>query len=224
MRRNRRILCLLAAGILIGGWGSHICAQELGLKLGFMRTTSDISRDLPGITVKSLHEIPFGVFLSINVIGDKLRLQPEINYSIKGFNAAEMDLGQEISSHYKISYIEIPILLQFNIPLKGRFNPAVFVGPYFGFAHKVMEIQTAFGATEKRKLGGNLKGDDIGMIFGGNLRYRIGSFHLLLDARYNLGLTNISKDIRDVSYDFSQDDTIMNRALTFSLGLSFNLN
>jgi hypothetical protein len=133
-----------------------------------------------------------------------------------------MDRGEEISSKYLMSYIEIPVLVYYQAPLKGRFKPGVYFGPYIGFAHKVREIQTAFGETEKRELDDNLKGEDFGLSLGGNIRYRIGSFDLMLDIRYSHGFNNISQDIMDVAYEFQDDDMIKNRALVLSLGAGFN--
>ena len=59
---------LLMMWILILGSGSHTFCHEFGLKIGLMRSSADLSRDLPGITVKSLNAIPFGFFLCIDVI------------------------------------------------------------------------------------------------------------------------------------------------------------
>jgi hypothetical protein len=150
-----------------------------------------------------------------------LGIQPEIHYSIKGFDVVEEDLGQEISSKYKISYIEIPVLIAYKFPLKGRLKPGLVLGPYLGFAHKVMEVQTAFGSTEKRELDDNLKKTDFGLVFGADFRYRLGFVNILLCVRYNLGLVNISRNIMEVSYNFGESDTIKNRALTVSLGVAF---
>jgi hypothetical protein len=162
-----------------------------------------------------------GSFVSLFFIGDRFGIQPEINYAVKGFDVLEEDIGQEISSKYKVSYVEIPVLIAYRIPLRGRFEPGLVFGPYFGFANKVMEVQAAFGTTEKRELDDNLKKMDMGLVFGGNIRYRLGAVNVLLSARYSLGLTNISKNIMDVSYDFRENDTIKNRALTVSLGIGF---
>jgi hypothetical protein len=46
----------------------------------------------------------------------------------------------------------------------------------------------------------------------------------MLDIRYSIGFNNISQDIMDVAYEFQEDDTIKNRSLVLSLGVSFNLS
>jgi len=221
---KRRVPFLLLLCVILFFPGNPLDAQELGAKFGLTHSYVDISQEIPGITFQSMNDFSAGIFLSIDLIGGQLGLQPEVNYTVKGFDAKEMDQGEEISSKYKISYIEVPVLVYYKVPLKGRIKPCVFFGPYVGFAQKVMEVQTAFDDTEKRDVGDNLKGQDFGLVFGGNVRYRVGSLNLLLDIRYSLGLNNIAMDITDVAYEFFDEDTIKNRSLVLSLGVGFNLS
>lgn len=223
MKKTVFVLCVLCVFIL--GPGNRLFAFEMewGLTAGMIRSHSDISRDLPGISWGPIKEFSYGSYLALFFIGDQFGLQPEIHYSIKGFDTRETDQGQDISSKYKISYIEIPLLLSYKLPLRGRLKPGVVIGPYFGFARKVKEVQTIFGSTEERELGDNLKETDIGMVFGGSVRYRLGRVILILTARYSLGLVTISQNIQEVAYDFQSDDTIKNRAWSVRLGIGFNL-
>ena len=213
----------LALSVLILLMGSQIFANqwEWGLKAGIIRSKANFSRDLPYITVESLNAFSVGSFLSLFFIKDRLGIQPELNYSVKGFDIVEEDLVEKISSKYKISYFEIPVLIAYKVPLKGHIKPGLVFGPYIGFAHKVREVQTAFGNTKMRELDDNLKKMDFGLVFGGNVRYRLGSTNVLLSVRYSLGLVNISKNIKEVSYDFRENDTIRNSAIILSLGVAF---
>jgi hypothetical protein len=213
----------LAFGVVFLLMGSMVFASqwEWGLKGGIVRSKAGFSRDLPYITIENLDTFSIGSFLSFFFVKNQLGIQPEIHYAVKGFDVLEEDFGQEISSKYKISYVEIPILIAYKLPVKGRVEPGLVFGPYLGFAHKVMEIQTAFGNTEKRELDDNLKKTDFGLVFGTNVRYRLGSMNVILSVRYSLGLVNISNNIMGVSYDFNENDTIKNRALTISLGVAF---
>jgi hypothetical protein len=213
---------VLGLAVLTAGSLGLASRWEWGLKTGLVRSRAYFSRDLPYATVGSLNAPCVGVFLSNFFIDGQLGIQPELNYVVKGFDVLEEDLGQEISSQYKVSYFEIPVLIAYRIPMRGRIKPGLVFGPYWGIARKVTEVQTAFGNEEKRELDDNLKDTDVGLVFGGNIRYRLGSMDILLSVRYSLGLTTISKDIREVAYDFQSDDTIKNRALTLTLGIVFN--
>jgi len=221
MKKTLRKALALGVFLLLGGsqiFASHL---EWGLKTGIIQSKAGFSYDLPYVKIESLNAFSVGAFLSSFFIKNQLGIQPEIHYAVKGFDVVEEDLGQEISSKYKISYIEIPVLIAYRFPLKGRLTPGLVLGPYLGFVHNVIEVQTAFGNTEKRELDDNLKKTDFGLVFGANVRYRFGSMNVLLSARYNLGFVNISRNIMEVSYDFRDNDTIKNRALTISLGVTF---
>lgn len=220
MNRRSPFLLLLCVVFLV--LGNPLESQEVGAKFGLARSHADISQEIPGVTFQSLNDFSAGIFLSIDIIGGQLGLQPEVNYIVKGFDAKETDQGEEVSSKYKISYIEVPVLIYYKAPLKGKIKPGVFVGPYVGFAQKATEVQAAFGETEKRDVGDNLKGQDFGILFGGNVRYRVGFINLMLDARYSIGFNNISQDILNVAYEFQEDDTIKNRSLIVLLGVGFN--
>ena len=220
---KKRIPAVFLISVVLLSFGGPLGSQELGAKFGLAHSHADITQEIPGITYQSMNDFSAGVFLSIDVIGAQVGLQPEVNYTVKGFDVSEMDQGEEISSKYKISYIEVPVLIYYKAPLKGRIIPGVFVGPYVGFAQKVTEVQTAFGETEKRDVGDNLKGQDFGILFGGNVRYRAGSFNLMLDVRYSIGLNNIAQDIMEIAYEFREHDTIKNRSLVVSLGVAFDL-
>jgi hypothetical protein len=212
---------VLSAVIVLVGCQIFASQWEWGLKAGIVRSKAGLPQDIPNITIGPLNELSLGSYLSYFFIKDQLGIQPEIHYSVKGFDVLEEDRGQEISSQYKISYFEIPVLISYKFPLRGRIRPGLVFGPYLGFAQKVREVQTAFGNTETRELDDNLKKTDVGLVFGGNVRYRLGSMNILLSVRYSLGLVNISKDIQEVSYDFQDSDTIKNRAFTISLGVAF---
>ena len=219
---KRHIFSLSVLGALLLLSAGRLESQEPGVKFGLVRAHRDVSRGIPGITWGPIYEFSAGLYFSLDIIGGQWGLQPEVNFSTKGFDARETDQSEEVSSKYKISYIEVPVLAYWKIPLKGRLRPAVFFGPYVGFALKVMEVQTAFGETAKRELGHNLKGPDFGLVFGGNVRYGLGSVVLMLEVRYNLGLSNISKDILAVAYEFQESDKIKNRTLAVALGVGFD--
>lgn len=221
---KRRLLFVLLLWVTLLFFINPLECQELGAKLGVARSHASISQEIPGIDFQSMIDFSGGLFLSIDIIGGQLGLQPEINYIVKGFDARETYQGEEVSSKYKVSYIEVPVLIYYKAPFKGKIKPGVFVGPYVGFAQKATEVQTAFGDTEKRDVGNNLKGQDFGLMFGGNVRYCVGSLNLMLDIRYSIGNNNISQDIMDMAYEFQNEDMIKNRSLVLSLGVAFNFS
>jgi hypothetical protein len=208
----------------------HFCAvqlfsasTQLGIKAGILNVRTDISGELPGIELKSIMEFSGGAFLKLNFDSGRLGIQPEILYATKGFDARETHDGLEISSKYKITYFEIPILVSYRLFSGKKIESLLLLGPYFGFPGKVREIQTAGEQTEVRELGDNLKKMDFGVVIGFDIRYRLKSLYFILAARYNRGLSNISRDIQEVSYDLDEDDTIKNKSFSLMFGLAFKI-
>ena len=214
-------MCLLFFSV--GNW-LYSTKLEWGFKAGLVPSNAYISNNLPGITFKPITEYSFGSYLSLYLEKAQLGFQPEVHYSVKGFDAREEDSGQEISSKYKISYVEVPFLFFFRFPLKGRITPSLLFGPYVGFAQKVMEVQTAFGETEKRDVGDNLTKTDVGLQVGVDVQYQLDFINLVLGLRFSTGFVNLSRDILEVSWDFDEDDAIRNRAFAATLGVAFNLS
>ena len=223
MRKIVTIMFVCGLFVLVAGQELLAGDIEWGLKTGITRSKANISQNLPGATITPLKTYSFSSHIAIFFVKDWLGLQPEIHLSIKGFDMLETDQGQEISSKYKISYIKIPLLISCKFPLAGRLKPGMVIGPYIGLANKVQEVQSAFGVTEERELGDNLKKTDFGILLGGNVRYEMGKMTVILAARYSIGLVSISKDIQQVAYDFDSNDTIKNRALSIMFGIALNL-
>lgn len=220
----KRIALLIALGcFLLLILGKPADGQEVGIKAGISHSRAGFSEEIPWITFKSLQEFSIGLYLSLDLFTDRLGLQPELIYTIKGFDAREIDEAEEISSKYKVCYLEFPVLFFYKVPLGRNIESRLFFGPYLGLPQKVTEVQRVFGNTEKRDVGSNFKNQDAGLVFGGCVRFPLRSLRVTLDARYTLGMTNISRDITQVAYEFREGDTITNRALALTVGIGFNL-
>lgn len=195
---------------------------ELGFRSGFIRSKANLPQVHDELTYGPVTHTSFGFFLSTFLFSSRLGIQPEINYHVLGIKTLEQDLGQTITSRYEVSYLSIPLLLVFRVTQSTKIEPRVSLGPYLGLPLKTKEIQTAFGIRETRDLGDNLKNPDAGIIIGLESVYKIRKIIISMEARFRFGLLNISKNIRDVSYDFSATDAFRNRSLAFSIGIAFN--
>ena len=197
---------------------------EIGFLGGFQLSKANLPESYLSMSYDTLAEFSFGIHLSSFFLKGRFGLRPEINYLTRGIKTRESAQGREVISRYKTSYVEIPILLIYRIPLVGRIEVRPLFGPYIGIPLKSKELQTAFGETNKRELGDNLKNPDIGLVLGMQMGYLMDKILMFLDVRFNLGILNISKDIQKVSYDFSQEDGFRNRSLSLSIGFAFNLS
>jgi len=223
MRKNNLFLILLFMMYILNSVHLFCKSPKLGIKAGIINAWTRISGDLPGIQLKSINGLSGGLYLCLNFRSSRFGIQPEILYVTKGFDAREADQEQEISSKYKITYFELPVLLTLKLFSHRQIHPVLLLGPYFGLPGKVREIQTIAGQTEERDLGDNLKQTDMGMIIGFDIRYKLKTFFLILAVRYHWGMTSISRDIQSVSYDLDKNDSIKNRSLSLMFGVAINL-
>ena len=134
-------------------------------------------------------------------------LQPELYYSVKG--GKETEEGDE--SVLKLSYIDIPVLLKFNLPLEGKsWAPNLYAGPYLAFLMGAdindYDVKDAFSST------------DFGLVVGAGADFKLseGKHMLELDFRYSMGFTKI--------YDAGDLDVqAFNNGFQFLLGFGFSL-
>jgi hypothetical protein len=139
-------------------------------------------------------------------LGSLFAIQPELLYSQKGFKA-EDDLF-EVDAQLAVNYFEIPILLKAQFDL-SMFRPAIYAGPVLSLetSCKVEGSEGGIDISADCDLdeGGfaNRKTTDWGAVFGANLDFLLGPVVLILDARYQLGFTNLNDDpeFPDESYN-----------------------
>lgn len=158
-----------------------------------------------------------GVYTRIPISSSKFSFQPEILFSMQG--AKEKDSytmfieHETIKANYKFNYINIPLMLQYEIipGLRGEF------GPQFGFIvtkkydidnyyyyNNILKEELHISGTAK-----NLKTFDFGLNVGANYELKNG---VNFSARYNFGLTNLIDDS-----DYSVKNSV------FSIGVGYTL-
>jgi hypothetical protein len=181
-----------------------------------------------------------GAFLTINV-SPTIAIQPELLYSVKGvettFKYNYQSQDWESTLKWALTYIEIPVLIKYKIPTDGKVKPGLYLGPALGFNSKGTFKQDDQVANDPLNFGefdiANVKSTDFSAVFGGELGFVMSSFNLVLDVRYNLGLTKAFEDA-DLGTNFYADgewvlidrttgaaDDMKHKGLSASVGISF---
>ncbi len=192
----KRLLVLIVFGIVGFTYQSHAQAGfRLGVKGGL--NFANVDRDISTDSRTGFHA---GAFATIKL--SKLAIQPELIYSAQG---ADLDFGGgfgELESRF--NYLNIPILLK--LYLLAGLN--LQLGPQFGFLLSGdQEFVDEFGEI--------IDGDASDFINGSDVSLGIGAgwdlpFGLTVDARYNLGLSDVN--------DVSGGDEVRNQVFQVSLG------
>jgi hypothetical protein len=159
----------------------------LGLKAGV--NVSELNTDkFESSTATAFHAGAFSLF-KFTVIG----IQPELLFSQQASKLEDVDTGD--LEELKMSYMTVPVMIKFYFP--GGFN--LQAGPQFGFLNSA-----------------ELDGDNIEEDFkSSDVTANVGlawdaPFGLVLDARYNIGLSDVS--------DNSQYGESKSNTFQFSLG------
>ncbi len=126
-----------------------------------------------------------GLFAQFSFENMPIVIQPEVMYVMKGAKDSE-DGDYKI----KLDYIEIPVLVKYNIPMEGNMTPCIFAGPAFGInmSAKVDDGDDSYDIYNKKSM-------DIGLAFGAGLDMAMGQGKLTFDVRYTLGLTKVLDDV-----------------------------
>ena len=188
-----------------------------GIKLGF--GIADINTDYNELDDFLDSRVGFsgGAFLTYS-ISRQFAVQPEILYVTKG---AEKGLFI-FSAHWTIDYIEVPVLLKFNIAPDRSIRPNLFAGPAMSIllSSEIGALSESFDVTD------GMKSLDVSLVFGGGVDYKRVAF----DVRYTLGLVS-TVDAAKINamtgagpgdfYYLDGDPSVKNTNISFMVGYRF---
>ena len=177
----KKIFSLALGAMLLGGsaFAQHSAQKvSFGLKGGLNLSNLHYSDDV--IDAKTKLGFNLGALAHLH-LAPQLALQPEVYYSAQG---AKYDVGND-EAKVKLGYINVPVLIQYMFDNGFRLQ----AGPQVGF---LINAKSELGSVET-DIKDNLKKVDFGATAG--VSYVHPKNGLGIDARYNLGLS----DINDVS-------------------------
>ena len=139
----------------------------------------------------SLTNLTLGGF-AVFRLTDYLFLQPELNFVQKGQKTQSAYYWlPNVPIKIKIHYLEIPVLIKFNLTSESSITPSLLAGPYMAF--KLHSRTQAGGVSLDWH---HFKSTDFGIVLGGALDCKMGKNTLVFDLRYNLGLSKIAEDTK----------------------------
>jgi hypothetical protein len=183
---------------------------EIGMKIGY--NISSLNMDTID-NLESKSGYCFGGFISFS-FNDFLGLEPEIMFTTKGAKETLFNPWNIGTRTWKLSYLEVPLLLKMKFPVSNIFQPYLYGGPYYSIKLSGKLDYSTNGKNSEEQNIEFLKSSDFGLNFGGGLRISIGARAAIsLDARYSLGLANILD---------SDEGSIKTRNFFIIIGFSFN--
>ncbi len=164
---------------------------DMGVKVGLCASNLNFSQD----TIKgwkTTGNFLLGTFFTFN-ISKKVVIQPEVYYAVKGAAFSNTYGGESFKQKVKLNYIEVPLLVKVNLPVKGV--SALFAGFYGALNIGSTAITRYAGETRKESIRGEIQGGDFGLVGGTSIDFRMGTRKLILDLRYSTSLQNIRKSV-----------------------------
>ena len=188
-----------------------------GVKGGLNVSTLDVDDPAnPDLAFDSRTDFLAGVWLQCGGVG-WFTLQGEVIYSRNGAQAQGDDPALEL----KLDYIRVPVLFMARLgSAESRARPMLYAGPQVAFETRCQIDGEEAGESmslgcRSEELDEPIKTNlvEFGLVFGGGLEIPLGKPVLQLDARYNLGLSNLNAgtDASEVSVE--------NRGWSFAAGI-----
>jgi opacity protein-like surface antigen len=208
---------ILLLGVAASAQTAAVGVTGKGLKLGF--DVAKIKTDYNELDEFLDSRVGFtgGAFLTYS-LNRQFAVQPEILYVAKG---AEKGLFI-FTFYWDINYLEVPVLLKYDLVPDGSVHPNLFAGPALDIL-----LSSKIGVLdESLDVADGMKSMDISLILGGGIDYRRVTF----DFRYELGLVNtvdadkvnkLTGAEPDDFYYLEGDPTIKNTNLSFMIGVRF---
>ena len=172
---------------------------DLGLKAGL--NLANVSSDEEGYESDMKAGIHVGAFANLRV-SDGFGIQPELIYSMQGASFEQM--GQE--GDMNLDYLNIPVMANIYLTDGLSFN----VGPQFGF---LLNGEASIGDLD---VDISDEMNSISLAVGAGLTYEL-PMGLVINGRYNLGLTDVTENYDDPDFGAIEDKST-NQVIQVSVG------
>lgn len=160
-----------------------------------------------GVDKKRRNGLVAGGYLTFPIVpGLPLSLRPELLYAQKGVRASGSyqlitpngggSVTEDVTT--KLDYLELPVLLQVDVPNTAGLRPSVYAGPSVAYLLRCRTDGTVDGETNSEDCGGGSNGVrkfDVSGVVGGQLGFGLGGQALGVGVRYTYGFTKLNKDV-----------------------------
>ena len=207
-------IALLTLVCAFGTTMPAMAQSSIGLRGGVNYSNVAVRGYDGALDSKSLFGFAFGLAAELG-LSKNLAFQPEVLYSQHGVAFEEIFLLQTIESNLRYNYLQVPLLakLKFGAESVGGYFLA---GPHLGFGLGDFQAETSLqGDKHKESFSWEFAGQkksDFGLTFGLGLSFPAGPGKLELDARYQVGLSNIIEEPIDGEQNYNRN---------FQLGLGY---
>jgi hypothetical protein len=212
-------LAVIPAPSLFADWGIKGGAGISGLHSATGDFRHYLGYEMDWLRMGNLLSYQIGVSQSFS-LSDKFQIQPELFYSVRGGDAGEEYLFESVIYKIKMTYLEIPLLFKYRIPVISNLKLVLYLGPYAALKLKAQKHTEIWGEKEDSDLP-NVKNYDYGIVLGIGTEFKLRSGSLILELRSNWGLADILTMPAGYIRLYEEKDSIRNFAVVFITGYQF---
>ncbi len=195
---------------------------SFGLK-GGISVMNMVGEESSGENNESITGFSFGVFLTSET-QEGFAFQPELLLVSKGTKADYSPYFIAVEKD-RITYLEIPLLTKYIIPAGGGIGISLFAGGSLGLllgatyeltgidAYYIADLLGISTTGTYEDLGVDMNSIEFSLVFGFDVGFELPQGMLIIDLRYDLGLTS--------AYDTNLTDSVKNRGIIIMAGYSF---
>lgn len=220
-------LAIVALISIAGAWAVFLPAQDavaqaeirFGAKTGLSRATvagTDFADNRNGFVLGGFVRADFPLFVSAQLEG----LFVQKGYALKFDQFIDLDgtiLLGNVDADVQLNYVEIPVVLNFPLPVLEPISPELHFGVAVSFltSEKITFNNTSPEDQERLFPGGDIfEKLDTGFVLGGGINREMGNQQIGLELRYTFG-------ILDIAGDGVRGNNVQSQALMFMVVLGF---
>jgi hypothetical protein len=139
-----------------------------------------------------------GVYV-VKPLSGGLAFRPELLLSQKGAEQSLVEEGVSVKGTLRLTYIDVPLLLQLEGTSASGVRPHAYAGPSIGFKTGCSVKGSGGGfsvSASCSEFGSDVKTVDVGGVIGAGIGFPVGGLSATIGARYQHGFTDIAEDVK----------------------------
>jgi hypothetical protein len=211
----KRFLVVFSAVLLLAALIPQPAAAKVDVNFGIKGGISLAQAKWTEETIASgrLLQPVYGVFAAFN-LSKSIAIQPEAYLLTQGGKWSMVIDSDTFTEKDFYRYIHIPVLAKVRLIKEGKFTPILFAGPAVDFLLSAHVKYYTNGTLDKNiDIKQYYKSTAFGLVFGAGVEHNLSKVRLILDIRYDMGLTDIETE--------DATETLKTRTLMFMLGVGF---
>lgn len=208
----KKLIVVLMAVLCVAALAPRDLSAGVGIKGGYSLAKFSLTGEMDAEVWKYLPAFVAGAYLELKL--GFVSIQPEVLYTRMGAKIEEVIEEVPFSLQYRFDYVQVPVLLKFNIVPAGPIRPFLYGGGYGAYLLKAKGIMEGGGESEEADLTDDFQRYDYGVVGGVGLAFKLPGLSISVEGRYNYGLMNIIKDPLE-------GESAKNKSLMALVGIGF---